>query len=325
MEKKIKVLLFIILLAGSYFVYKNYFINSNQFTPIESDRYGNSSGNISNAGYAVNYNGHLFGDINPNGQGLFKGNLKGKELLKLTDDQALYINAYKDWIYYINYSDNGFIYKVRTDGRERKKLIAREADSLNVYNGNLYFIDIKDNGKIYRVNSDGKDSTIISGDNGCLNLIIKDGYIYYSVNGNICRMDENGRNRRKITSIRSTEYDDSIYWRGNFDVYGIYLAYPGKDGSLYRIRTDGTDNMKLIGGDVESINIYRNNIYYFSNTAKTIYRVSLTGNVKPEYIFGGGDYFSINITDDSGVMFKEKGTANGGLFKILKNLSHKIE
>jgi len=92
---------------------------------------GNSTGNITNGGYAA-----IQGDViyyhngGDNGK-LYKIKTDGSGKQKLSDDKADYINVIGDWIYYIAgrysneyggqvYDDNTKMYRMKTDGTQRQ-------------------------------------------------------------------------------------------------------------------------------------------------------------------------------------------------------------
>jgi hypothetical protein len=323
MKKNIVIIIIVIIGLAAYLVSNNYIKKADIIKPIQEVgmTLGNSTGNIANAGYVTRYKDSLYGDVNRLGQGLYKSNLKLKNQTRLTEDQALYVNADSNWIYYVNYSDNRRLYKVGMDGKNAEKLTDDAIDSLNLENGWLYYIDATKKGIVCRISIEGKTNTVISKDTYCSNLLVKDNGIYYTFNGYIYRLNNDGTKKMKLTAIRINPYLSTETWRGNFDVDGNYIYYPGKDGSLYKIKNDGTGNTKITAGNVESINIYSNYVYYFSSTSQTIYRIRLDMKPQLEYIIGGGSYYNIIILSDNGVMFKDKSDENGGLLMVLKDLS----
>lgn len=324
MKSKILAVVILIFVAfGSYFLYGNYFANMNNkniMGKYNEVSYGNSSGNLSNGGYVTRYNDYLYGDLNPSGQGLFRSNLKLKNFLRLTDDQALFVNTDGQWVYYVNYSDNMHLYKVSVNGGEKIKLSSDKVDGLNLVNGTLYYIDISQKRTMHSMTTEGKDNKLIGPDSNCMNLIIKNDWAFYSVKNIIYRINVDGENKIKLAVIRTDPYGVMDFWKGNFDVDGNLVYYPGLDGNLYTISVDGKNNTILVSGNIESTNIYNGYLYYFSETSKTIYRIKLGTKPKPEYIFGGADYYSIIIVNNDGVMFKDKSVINGGIYMVEKKL-----
>lgn len=321
-KKIVGILVVILIVLGGYILYSEYYNKPQENIPTTTDstNYGNSTGNLANAGYVARFNDAIYGDINSNGKGLYKSNVKLKNIVRLTDDEALYINVNDGWIYYVNYSDNQSIYKVETDGNNRTKLATSKADFLNHEGGWLYYIDTSNKGRICKLSEDGKNKKYISTDTNCTNLLVRNGYVYYLMKNCIYKMTVNGIDKKEITRMRTTPYTNGDQWRGNFDIYGSYLYFPGEDGNLYCISTDGQNKTMLTKGNVESINIYNDYIYYFATSSKTIYRIKLEGQVKLEYVIGGGDYCNINIVNNDGVMFKDKSVVNGGVFMVSMNL-----
>lgn len=324
MNKKLMVFLLLIVIGvGGYFIGTKYFIKVPSGIQTSSGGIpgGNSTGNLANSGFVTKYKEMIFGDINTIGQGLYKSDLKLKKPIRLTDDQALFVNADDLWIYYVNYSDKQRIYKVGHDGKNRKKLSKDQVEGLNLESGWLYYIDTSSKGVICKLSVDGKTRVVISKERMCTNLIVKNGFVYYALKTDIYKMNEDGSGVKKIATMRNTAYPDGIDWRGNFDVDNGLVYYPGENGDLFCITVDGKKDTSLAKGNVESMNVYNGYIYYNSTTSKTIYRIKLEGKVKIEYVIGGGDYYDINIVSDEGVMFKDKATVNGGVFMVFMNLN----
>lgn len=320
-RKALLAVIFILVAISSYFIYGNYFpkiaIKNNNYTGLV---YGNSSGNLANGGYFTKYKNNVFGNLNPSGQGLFKSNLKLKNLVKINGDQALYVNTDGQWIYYVNATDNMSIYKVSVDGGEKTRLSSDQVDGLNLVNGILYYIDISKKRTIYSMTTEGKDSKEIVTDLNCKNLIVKDYWIYYSIKNEIYKVSMEGKNKLQIASIRTALYSDDYSWKGNFDVEGGYVYYPGLDGKLYSVTDDGKKNTLLISGSIASINIYDSYLYYSDESTKTIYRIKLGVTSKPDYVLGGSDYYDLNIVNNDGVMFRDESVINGGFYMIEKKL-----
>lgn len=324
MNRKILIILVLVVVGiGSYFIYGKYFASFSSLNSTQNSNsysYGNSSGNLSNSGYITRFNDYLYGDLNPSGQGLYRSSLKFKNLKHLTDDQALYVNTDGQWIYYVNYSDNMHLYKVDVEGKQRIKLSSDRIDGLNLVNGILYYIDVSKKRNIYSMTIDGRDNRIITSDINCTNLIVKDGWAYYNVKDVIYRIAADGKDKIKLAVMRTSPYNSMDDWKGNFDVDNGYVYYPGTDGNLYVISAEGGKSALLAAGNVESINIYKGYAYYYGDTSKTIFRINLANKPKQEYIFGGAEYYNLNIVTNEGVLFKDKSVINGGVYMVYKNL-----
>jgi phage pi2 protein 07 len=324
MKKFLFVLLGVALVGAAYFGYTKYIGNSEKNSDNEIVyTIGNNSGNIANSGYLVRNKNALYGNINTEHSGIFKSDLKFKNQVKISDDEGLFINTDGEWLYYVNFTDKHTIYRVRVNGTDRERLNTNESDSLNWENDWLYYLDRKNGSVICKMSSDGKIKKVLLNQKYCSNLLVKDGWIYYILKGALHRINVDGNGHSIITNIRTTYYENGITWRGNYDVCGDYVYYPNDDGGLYKIRTDGQENTLLKSGNVESINIYKNYIYYYNSKLKIIYRVSIDNPENAEYVVGGGLYYNINIVNDNGVIYKDKSISDGPLYMVLMDLSKK--
>jgi hypothetical protein len=101
--------------------------------------YGNTSGNISNAGYAAQEGDWIYYfNLGVDGPALYKIRTDGSGKMKLNSDVSTSINVVGDWIYYCKgrlydegiYTLNGPIYKIRTDGTE--ETIINDEDSISI-------------------------------------------------------------------------------------------------------------------------------------------------------------------------------------------------
>ena len=161
---------------------------------INSNKAGNTIGNIRNYGYAVEAD---------------------------------------NWIYYLAPNEDSTqigIFKEKNNGKDNKQIYMSEIDivSLNVYKDYIYFIgtapesyleaDDVDN-KIYRMKTDGTGLEVLNDNelnNDCYEIYVINNQIYYiGLNAEICKMDLNGANKTVIA-------DNGTGYLGITDKYIIY-------------------------------------------------------------------------------------------------------
>ena len=80
---------------------------------------------------------------------------------KLNDDISFHLNVSGDWVYYSNDSDNGNLYKIRTDGSERTKLNESNSVAINIVDDWIYFVSNDDN-CFYRIRADGLGQQLVA-------------------------------------------------------------------------------------------------------------------------------------------------------------------
>lgn len=81
---------------------------------------------------------------------LYKMDKKSKKKTKLIADRAPFIAIYGQWIYYSNFSNGGFLYKVKLDGKSKKKV------------NDFYVVDLYTVGNVlyYTMENSGETSQI---------------------------------------------------------------------------------------------------------------------------------------------------------------------
>ena len=84
-----------------------------------------------------------------------------------------------EWIYYINLSDNGKLYKIKTDGSSRTKLSDDHIYSFNVYGDTIYYNNTADGWKFYTVKTDGSNNRKLCDYGAYETFNVYNGWIYY--------------------------------------------------------------------------------------------------------------------------------------------------
>lgn len=174
-----------------------------------------------------------------NRSGIFRGEINGRNGEVLSKNEASYMQVVGDWIYYANESDDGMIYKMRTDGGETQKLVGNKSRYLNVVGDLIYYCNQDDHGKLYTVKTDGSASRKI-GDDQAEYAVVSGQRIYYV----------NGSDRGKIYSIQvdgsdNRRLNDSQSEFLNLSGGRLYYANEDAGGRLYTMRLDGSDNRPL--------------------------------------------------------------------------------
>ncbi len=70
---------------------------------------------------------------------LYRMDINTGETTRLTDSRAQFIVGFNDWLYFSNYSNGAFLSKIRTDGTGESILYRDEVNNLFVEDGYLYF------------------------------------------------------------------------------------------------------------------------------------------------------------------------------------------
>ena len=190
---------------------------------------------------------------------LYKIHTDGKEDTKLNNVCSLNINVVGDWIYYLTsiYDNNQMYYainKIRTDGTNETKIISgsgnRECyfgmtvvgdwiyyENVDIGSGTTFSADTAET-TLYKIRTDGTGGTELINDN-TINL--------FNVNGDwiYCTDENNKIYKIHVDGTGNTKIEADNF--GTINVLGDWIYYFNRSdsASLYRIRTDGTQNQKL--------------------------------------------------------------------------------
>lgn len=222
----------------------------------EVSKFGNTNGNIANAGISVT-NGDWIYFININAENALykiKKDRTGEALV--TAQGGFSLNFYDGWIFYCNALDNFRIYRIRPDGTESRKLGEMSAQNMIVYDGWIWYVDQNgaDGLAIYKMKLDGTEAQRVgTAKTGQFNLTEE--YIYYSGDGAIRRMKLDGTSDTELIKTETQSFQvvgDHIY----------YIENTNELNRMWRMKLDGTDPVKLSDEKVASMNVSGDWIYY---------------------------------------------------------------
>jgi N-acetylmuramoyl-L-alanine amidase len=252
---------------------------------------GNTNGNLYFKGLAAKQGDWIyFADLNG---GIYKSKEDGSGLVQLVNgtDRACSINIVDDWIYYTVSEE---MYKIKIDGSNKTKVMGIPAsnkisvigdtiyytcvsedaslwfakvnidgsghtilnkeymDSLNIV-GNWIYYKNSDDGKVYKIKVNGSNKSKIV-DDVVGQVIVYKGYIYYSDGNAIYRTKLDGSEKVTIISDPSINYLE-------INISNDYIYYTGADGSLYKVKTDGSSKSRVVNINTLDIeNAYRASI-----------------------------------------------------------------
>ncbi len=278
---------------------------------------GNTPSNIVNYGMVAQEGDWIYyRNVADDGK-LYKMLMDGSEKKKLSDDEALYINAADGWLYYCGTSrdesgnDFGGLYKMRTDGTAREALSEVWTPRyISVVDGWIYYAY----DGLYKMRIDGTENTKINETESIIDINVVNGWIYFidrdsylhkiSTNGNEAELGWEiqansihvidgwiyciggkytpSSNKGEIFKI-STDGSDFVSfdeYSGEISVADGWIFYTDvfdSSGSLYKMRTDGTEKSRLSDFSY-SLNILNGWIYYYNDGE--LYRMHIDGSEK---------------------------------------------
>lgn len=220
-----------------------------------------------------------------------------------------------DWIYFMNFSDSNFLYKIKNDGTGETKVCDDTAYYLNSYGDWIYYCNGSENGRLYKIRPDGTERTMVS-DTASINILVSNDWIYFidytdaenaSDYGKIFRMKADGSGKEKINDAAASAFNISSDW-----VY--YISQ--NELKLYKVKVDGTGNTKVSDASISFFNILGDKIYYVdsSDEKNNIWKMKTDGtdavrlsedkattfNVSGEWI-----YYGNTLSDTAGVELKK--------------------
>lgn len=256
---------------------------------------------------------YLCGDWKNNsffeGLGLYKIRTDGSNKTKLNNDCSSNIAVAGEWIYYVNYNEDykRELCKIRTNGGN--KIILYKSDDpyscINVVGDWIYFVNEDDN-KIYKIKTDGSGRKKISNDKEVDYIKVIGDIIYYHCNYDIRKIDTNGhgklalgheiiegmfivgnwifyvdRNKECLCKVQTNGSNQKTLTNSGMAlaiaaVVGDWVYFIKSSEDLYKIRTDGTNQMKFPCRAV-SVNIIGDWIYFREDA---FYKIRTDGTQK---------------------------------------------
>jgi hypothetical protein len=213
--------------------------------------------------------------FNYNPLGFYKMKTDGSEKIKLFDKRIESVNVVGEWIYYSSQSEACKPYKMKTDGTGRIHLSVLPSRCISVYGDWIYYQNGADNSSLYRMDFNGKNNQKVSDITSYrLDINISGDYAYIvgehpylglhkvkkdipeSVNTHGIQL-KSFKIKDSFESIKILE--DQVSYLNLQDEWLYFIVY--SDG-IYKMKTDGTEKQKLYAGDVFSLSIAGDWIYF---------------------------------------------------------------
>ncbi|MBZ9688086.1 DUF5050 domain-containing protein [Clostridium estertheticum] len=253
---------------------------------------GNTGGNIVNNGIAaLDSEGYIYYSNPADKEALYKMAFDGVFNKKISEEKAQYINVSQDYIYYSNYTDGGRLYKSKLDGSQKQLLVDDKAAYITLSGEDIYYSNHSDGGKLYKVKKNGSDAVLNHGnqviaDNNSSNsqvgevayINIDGDWIYYINHADGHKpyvINKEGTYRGKL----SDEYATSL------QVFGDWVYYCSGNGTISKVKKDGTGGVVAIKGKASEINkgFYINVLdewIYYSNVedGNKLYKIKTDGS-----------------------------------------------
>lgn len=243
----------------------------NIFSHRASETTPNQIANLNNGGYVAIQGNWIFYSNPDDANKLYKSKLNGSKKTKLTDNMAYQINLSGEWIYYIGQDQN--ICRVKTDGTHNEVLLREKST----------YLYVKDNWIFYS------------------SLVYKQGlshdlYFY--------RISSDKRYKTKLDKVTIGFYMGIAGFDENYIYYYIHKDF-------YRMKQDGTENLKLFSGDLMASALVRDGWIYYTN-GYSLKKVLLNG--EKVVTLCDDKPLSINIQEE--YLYYHNRLDNGKLYRI---------
>lgn len=233
--------------------------------------YGNTINNMYKKKQIAMYDGYMYYS-GKNDIGLYKGDYRNEDSIeKLNDDNPMFINVYKNNLYYICKNDNienQVLVKVDLDGVSNKTVIDSKVQNAIIQNDKLLYTVYEDSSKSGYANTSAKQMDLKTGETVTLNFdnpsmilngkmsinVFKGADKYIEPENGECIPDGNG-----ATIDLLSANDDYII--AKIDNYGN-----GFDNAVYAVKSDGSF-IKIIemplADEIDKRSILVGNTFYY--------------------------------------------------------------
>lgn len=217
-----------------------------------------------------------------------------------------------EWIYYLN-GDNftrqqgerysryaGALCRMKEDTSEKSVVVDKDVCIFDYYDGRFYLLVYEEDKCVSAsVSVDGTDykkykavDDIFYG--GCYGFL--NGYIYYTKDFKLYRMDKDGKNSEKLT-------DFPIY---NLRAEDDYLFFTkdinGDIGSIYKLKNGETDFIEITKEPAYVLDIIGDNAYYYMLSNKTVYCYDAINGTAQSIIYGGYTDYCFSPENDFNII-----------------------
>lgn len=282
---------------------------------------------------------------------IYRCKLDGSYNVKINSADTKCLNVDNEKIYY---SDSSNIYFMNHDGSFRNKIFNRWAKNIIISKENIFWIYKK---SIYKKSKNSVLNELICESNDVIGIgleddelnILEEKWLRSSIKFDINNEKKEILDIKDCYRIEEIRYP-YIYYRGNnaelmkynidtkvsetiiskdfssiFNIIDDWIYYHNwGDGGLYRVKTDGSNNMKLLDRDIYDVNVDSSGIYYLVSkqgmTIEDYCKVNLDGTNKQVLINDlNGDYAFRSIVKKDYIYYIQK----DGLYSVKKDGTEK--
>jgi hypothetical protein len=215
-------------------------------------------------------------------EGIYKMKKDGSSKTLIVKSQVMGISVVNDWIYYLerdaSQSQKNDLYKIKTNGTSKTKinfgagssLVCAYLQDIVVVENWVYlslYNKVENKEQLFRIKTDGSSAQKVLSSSPRF-FSIEGGWVYYAdeTYKKINKAKVDGSSEKVIYTIPESHY--SLYSINISNGYVYFSNYtesqPTDKLGIYRMKTDGTNTVKLVSGSAKFLNIVSDWIYFES-------------------------------------------------------------
>lgn len=235
-----------------------------------SVKLGNTNGNIANFGYRVKAKDSVVFANSRDHLHIYRSKSDGSEVKKISSRSGVYLNAFEDWVYFMSLDDDYKIVRIRTDGTKEEFVSQNTVypyGGMMIIDGWIYYVNNDDGNQIYKMSMEGSlnekfvDVSALrlnASDEGLVFILVKD-------EGNQLIISDYKSGEMKVLADNVGQLTLVVQdW--------VYFNRASDQDKLYRVKVDGSDEMKI--NDIRAFALNENNGRLYFSDLDHNYRLS---------------------------------------------------
>ncbi len=219
---------------------------------------GNTSGNTANYAYRVEVGDDIVFANSRDHFRIYRSQQDLSEVIKISDRSGVYLNTWDDWIYFMEMEGDHRIVRVRSDGSDEEVFSDTSVfpyGGMILSEGWIYYVNQKDGNRIYQLSLDGSVNKKLM-DVSALRLNgYKQNLIYIDSDAqSLMSLGVDGGDIRMLAQDVGELTLVAEDW--------VYFNKVTDNHSLYRVKTDGSGEMKVGDLRVFSLNVHQGRLYF---------------------------------------------------------------
>lgn len=198
--------------------------------------------------------------------------------------------GYGDWIYYNDYSKNGYLCRSLQDGTNKEVILEERCFNINIVSDSIYY-QSEEIRTIKKCNMDGSNVLTLIED-PVADMIVTSDTIYF-LTDSIEKVDLDGNNRTNIMP-------EGEYYYLDYQDNSLFYTSLENGVDLYRINQDESKSYILLEEAKGSV-VIDNNVYYTGVEDNMLYCYGLVEKTSKQIDKG----YNVNVRDDNIYYIKE--------------------